>query len=124
MSKQEVLAKFEQQKTQHLIASLAIDAVGMCSYLIPALAELSDVIIAPISALAVFALYRTPMGAIANFTEEILPVTDVIPTATILWYNKYQRNKEKALRDFVDKVRQDADVERSVFDESDTRRLN
>ena len=68
-----------------LIGSLAIDAVGIASYLIPGLAELSDTAWAPISGFLIFTMYGNGPLAILGFGEEILPGTDIIPTATIAW---------------------------------------
>lgn len=106
MNTNDIKNDFESKKNKELIYSLIIDAVGMGSYLIPALAEVSDVVIAPVSALLVYAIYKTPIGAITDFVEELLPGTDIIPTASIIWYYKYQINKDKSFQSFIE-ARQD-----------------
>lgn len=96
--------EFRSQRNRHLFFSLALDAIGMGSYVIPALAEVGDMIFAPIYAAAIFAMYRQrglPSGiaAIAGFVEEILPTTDVIPSATLMWIYTYVLRKDRSLPD-------------------------
>lgn len=91
---------FNSQIKKHLTYSIGLDLLGMSSYLIPVLAEFSDVIIAPLSALAIFMIYKTPIGAVAGLVEEILPATDIIPTATLVWYYKYKMNENQAFEEF------------------------
>lgn len=100
MTEDEVLRKFNAQKNKHLIYSILIDLIGVSSYLIPGLGEISDVIIAPFSALAIYGIYKTPVGAIAGFAEEALPGTDIVPTATIIWLIKYKLNYDLTLKEF------------------------
>lgn len=100
MENNHIETAFNAQVNKHLTYSIIIDIIGMGSFLIPALAEISDIIIAPISAIAIFAIYKTPVGAIAGFVEEILPATDIIPTATIVWYYKYKMNRIQAIEEF------------------------
>lgn len=99
----QILRKFEERKKFDLIASLAIDAVGMASFALPALAEVSDVVLAPILSILIFAVHRTTFGAIAGFIEEIIPFTDIIPTATLIWLYRYVLNGDKTMRDFAGK---------------------
>ncbi len=68
---------------------ILMDLVGMISYFIPALAELSDIVWAPISALIFNKMFGGRLGMIGgvlNFIEEIVPFTDVIPSFTIAWF--------------------------------------
>lgn len=68
---------------------IALDIIGMASYIIPALGELADTVWAPISGLIFFALFGGRFGAIGgilNFLEEIIPFTDIIPSFTIAWF--------------------------------------
>ena len=79
-------------KTRDLILSLLCDAIGMMSFSIPFIGEFSDVVWAPISGLIMVWMYRGMMGKVAgvvSFLEEILPVTDIIPSFTIMWFYTY-----------------------------------
>jgi len=66
-----------------------MDLVGMATYSIPFLGEFGDIIWAPFSA---FIFYKTFGGRIGifggalSFLEELLPLTDFIPSFTIAWY--------------------------------------
>lgn len=100
---EEIVKKFEERKRSDLIASLAIDALGMATFLIPALGEVADVVIAPIVSILIYAVHRTTFGAIAGFFEEIIPFTDIIPTATLIWMYRYLLNGEKTLREYAGK---------------------
>jgi hypothetical protein len=73
--------------SRKLMASLAIDFVGNISFALPGLGEFADVFWAPISATLLSHLYSTsvPMAQYAGLVEEILPFTDIIPTATLAW---------------------------------------
>jgi hypothetical protein len=110
MKKEEILSRFEARKNRDLVLSLLIDAVGCASYLIPAMAELSDVLVAPLSAAAIYWVHKTKVGAALGFVEEILPFSDIIPTATILWIKRYQISREATLREFVAEVTHDEHV--------------
>lgn len=70
-----------------LLLCVLIDIIGTSSEAIPIVGELSDVIWAPIAALALRELFHnnTALGLL-EFTEEILPLTDVLPLATICWW--------------------------------------
>jgi hypothetical protein len=66
-----------------------MDLIGCASYAVPFLGEVIDLVWAPISALIFYFSFggRTGfLGAIFDFTEEILPGTDFIPTFTIAWF--------------------------------------
>jgi hypothetical protein len=77
----------------------------MATYIIPALGEVGDVVIAPIISALIYAVHRTTFGAIAGFLEEIIPFTDNIPTATIIWIYRYFFKKENTLRAFFEKYK-------------------
>jgi hypothetical protein len=83
-----------------LLISLGIDFIGSTSYLIPVLGELTDIVWAPFQTILIMALYDdTTSGNTGSqqlshlkylsFMEEILPFTDIIPTATIGWFQQY-----------------------------------
>ena len=71
--------------------SLAIDFVGSCSYLIPAAGEVFDLAWAPAQTVLVMAMYDKEMPYLkyVSFAEEILPFTDIIPTASLGWCREF-----------------------------------
>ena len=99
----EILNDFANRKRKDLIASLAIDVLGMATYLIPALGETADLVLAPIISILIYAVHRTTIGAIVGFLEEIIPFTDIIPSATIIWAYRYILKSESTLKDFASK---------------------
>ncbi len=90
--------KFKSEKASKLIFSLLTDAVGIVTYFYPGIGESADIAWAPISSALIFAMYRNYKGkfpaAIGGFTEEIIPLTDAIPSATIMWFYTFVMNKE------------------------------
>lgn len=98
-----VSQSFNEKKRKDLMASLAIDALGMVTYLIPALGEAADVVIAPIISVLIYAVHRTTFGAIAGFLEEIIPFTDIIPSATIIWFYRYFLKRESTFNEFMER---------------------
>eukprot|EP00929_Paragymnodinium_shiwhaense_P096644 TRINITY_DN58296_c0_g1_i1.p1 TRINITY_DN58296_c0_g1~~TRINITY_DN58296_c0_g1_i1.p1 ORF type:complete len:392 (+),score=58.28 TRINITY_DN58296_c0_g1_i1:68-1243(+) len=68
-----------------LIACLGLDFVGDASYLIPSAGELGDAAFAPLQALALKAMFEANGLAALGLVEELLPFTDVLPTATLGW---------------------------------------
>lgn len=100
-----VSQSFNEKKRKDLMKSLAIDALGMATYLIPALGEAADIVIAPIVSILIYAVHRTTFGAIAGFLEEIIPFTDIIPSATIIWVYRYFWKKEDTFNEFMEKFK-------------------
>lgn len=76
---------------QKLLWSLAIDAIGSGSYLIPFAGEAFDTAWAPLQTILIMALYDAvaPNLKYVSFLEEILPFTDVIPSATMGWLTEF-----------------------------------
>lgn len=66
-------AMLGQKRWLILAISVAVDAAGMASYLIPGLGEAEDVVSAPVSALLVKALYGSNIMASLDFFEEVSP---------------------------------------------------
>lgn len=96
--------KNEQYFLPNITLCIAMDLVGMFTYLIPAFGEFADIIWAPISAMIFYKMFggRVGMiGGVLNFLEEILPFTDIIPSFTIAWFirkNAIEKSLEKAGR--------------------------
>jgi hypothetical protein len=69
-----------------LILCICIDIVGSANEAIPLVGELVDLVYAPIAALLLRQLFAgSNIVFLLEFTEEILPFTDVLPLATICW---------------------------------------
>jgi hypothetical protein len=73
-----------------------LDGLGSASYLLPGLGEGFDVAWAPIQTILIMALYNHNNAPSAmdylkyvSMAEELLPFTDVLPTATIGWCMEY-----------------------------------
>ena len=81
---------------------IAMDLIGMFTYIIPALGEFADIIWAPISAMIFYKMFGGRIGLIGgvlNFVEEILPFTDIIPSFTIAWFvRKKQIEKQLTIK--------------------------
>jgi len=78
--------------TRDLVVSLLCDAIGMMSFSIPLLGEFSDVVWAPVSGFIMAWMYKGKAGKVAGvgtFIEELLPVTDFIPSFTLMWIYTY-----------------------------------
>jgi hypothetical protein len=81
-----------------LIFCIIMDIIGYASFAIPGLAEISDIIWAPISAFIFFKAFggwKGAFGGVFNFVEEILPFTDFIPTFTIMWVWQYFSKRQQ-----------------------------
>lgn len=81
----------KQHKTK-LIKSIALDAIGMATLAIPVVGPFLDIVWAPYAARKMSKMYPGKKGRLASmivFIEEILPLTDVIPTFTLMWLYTY-----------------------------------
>lgn len=79
-------------KNRDLVLSLLFDGIGILSYLIPVLAEFTDLIWAPIAGLLLLRMYKGTVGTVGGiivFIEELLPGLDFIPTFTLTWIYTY-----------------------------------
>ena len=86
------MTKNNRNKYTKLLLGLLFDAIGYVSFLIPGIGEFSDVLWAPVSAWLMTRMYKGREGRIAgvvSFIEEILPVLDVIPSFTLMWFYTY-----------------------------------
>ena len=79
-----------------LIGSLIVDAMGLLSYFLPIIGEASDVATAPITVAWIFEMVNdvesggSEAEVLAGFggIEELAPLIDIIPSATIAWAYK------------------------------------
>ncbi|WP_240838463.1 hypothetical protein [Acidaminobacter sp. JC074] len=102
MAKESYEIKFEKDKKSKRIYAIAIDAIGYLSYVIPGVAEVSDIIWAPVAAGLVFILYKfrpklALLGALGILVEEFVPFIDFIPTTLLLWLLIYVIDKEDTI---------------------------
>jgi hypothetical protein len=74
-----------------LAISLLVDALGSSSYLLPVVGEAVDVAWAPVQTVLIMAMYDSisPNLKYVSFFEELLPFTDVVPSATIGWLTEF-----------------------------------
>lgn len=80
-----------ENKVNKLMLGLLFDAVGMLSYIIPRVAEVVDIIWAPMLGLLLAKMYNgtvSKVGGIIAFLEEATPRLD-IPTFTSTWIYTY-----------------------------------
>ncbi|WP_341842134.1 hypothetical protein [Chitinophaga caseinilytica] len=101
----------ERKSTPSLIVCVVMDLIGLASYAVPLLGEVSDVIWAPISAVVFYRLFGGPVGLFGgafNFIEELFPGLDFIPTFTIARLVVYLSNhwaaqgKKRVVNDLKD----------------------
>lgn len=120
-AKEQILYDFEQEKQKHLIVSIIVDAIGMFTFQFSFLGEIADIIYAPIAGIAIFAMYRlrlasASLGGIFGFVEEILPRTDIIPTASVMWVYYYHLRRESTLQKFTDRRNREARIVQGLLD--------
>lgn len=89
-----------------LLVSILIDLIGDGSLVVPGLGGASDFIWAPVSALLVRLLYGSNVLAAINLVEELLPFTDVIPTATIAFLLEFFFGKAELVEEAQPQQRQ------------------
>jgi hypothetical protein len=84
-------------KKKLLKRGLLYDAIGMASSFIPVVGVILDILWAPYAAKKMSEMYDGKEGKIASvivFIEEILPVTDIIPTFTLMWLYTFVWKKD------------------------------
>ena len=85
-------------KSRKLVLSIIFDLIGFASYGIPLLAELTDIVWAPIAGFILARMYKGTVGTVGGltvFVEELLPGIDFIPTFTLTWIYTYLIKKEE-----------------------------
>ena len=88
----------QNPKFKLLRRGLIYDAVGMLTMAIPMVGPVLDILWAPYAAKKMSEMYDGTEGRIASiivFIEEILPMTDFIPTFTLMWLYTFVWKKEK-----------------------------
>ncbi len=82
----------DSKKYRDLLLSLVFDAIGSGSLLVPVLGDLTDLIWAPVSAGLMVWMYKGApgkWGGLLSFFEEIIPMTDFVPSFTLMWFYTY-----------------------------------
>lgn len=98
MADAEVIKAEKSLKNRNLILGIIFDLVGFASYGVPFLAEITDVVWAPIAGFVLSRMYKGTVGRVGGvleFLEELIPGTDFIPTFTLTWIYTYLIKKEK-----------------------------
>lgn len=88
----------EKQKYNLLRKGIFFDVVGMVTMAIPVVGPFLDILWAPFAAKQMSEMYDGNEGKIASvivFVEEILPMSDVIPTFTLMWLYTFVWKREK-----------------------------
>jgi len=67
-------------------ACVILDMLGNATYFVPGVGELGDAVFAPASAVMMKMLFERNGIAALNGCEEILPGTDIMPTASLAWF--------------------------------------
>ncbi len=100
----ELLKQYNRTKNIKLVSSIIVDLIGLLSYLIPNIGEMGDVVWAPISGYLIYVLFpKRKKMIIGGVVEEILPFTDIIPTAYLTWRQEYIKDEKITLSEFVQK---------------------
>ncbi|MFX1252275.1 MAG: hypothetical protein ACFFCZ_11765 [Promethearchaeota archaeon] len=69
----------------NLLLSIIIDLIGLGTFVLFPLSELGDILWAWVSGFLIYQMYGSRNFALFGIVEEILPISDVIPTATLTW---------------------------------------
>lgn len=91
-----------------------LDLIGSGGLGFPLLGDLLDVFTAPVSALMLHALFASNAVTVAGLTEELLPGTDGIPSATLAWVAEqrgYINNNETPVQMEEDEEEEDDEHE-------------
>ena len=78
----------KHNKYKLLRKGIIYDIIGMVTMFIPVVGPFIDMIWAPYAAMKMNKMYDGQEGKIASlivFIEEILPISDFIPTFTLMW---------------------------------------
>ena len=67
---------------------LLIDLIGNTTFFVAG-GELDDLVWAPLSAFALLRLFRSDFIAGIQFSKEILPLTDILPVASLAWLLRF-----------------------------------
>lgn len=89
----------QYSKKSLLRKGLFLDAIGMVTMAIPFIGSILDILWAPYAAKKMSEMYKGKDGKVASvivFIEEIIPMTDFIPTFTLMWLYTFVWKKEQS----------------------------
>lgn len=104
MEKEQLLKSFKRGKYWRLAASVVMDLLGMATFLVPGIAEVADLVWAPLAGIVHVLMFRSWPGAIGGavtFFEEFLPATDWVPSFTLDWILHYFIREQNTFRKFL-----------------------
>lgn len=96
----------KEAKYKLLRQGIFYDLIGMISMFIPIIGPFTDLIWAPIAAKEMRKMYKGSEGKIAAiivFLEEILPITDIIPTFTLMWLYTFVWKEQTSAKSVISK---------------------
>lgn len=100
--REKLIKKYNQIKYFKLISAIVIDLGGLATYVLPVFGEGGDFVWGPISGLLIFMLFPNRKGkVVGGIIEEMLPITDFIPTAYMAWRLDYVRDREITLAKYL-----------------------
>jgi len=98
----------QNSKYKLLRRGIVYDVIGMLSMAIPVVGPFLDILWAPYAAKKMSKMYEGKEGKIASwivFIEELLPMTDFIPTFTLMWlYTFVWKGEEQRMQPIKVKV--------------------
>ncbi|UOK41340.1 MULTISPECIES: hypothetical protein [Flavobacterium] len=98
MTDTDIVKTEKSSRNRNLILGVIFDLIGYASYGVPFLAEITDVVWAPIAGFVLSRMYKGTVGRVGGvleFVEELIPGTDFIPTFTLTWIYTYLIKKEE-----------------------------
>ena len=87
----------KNEKYKLLRKGILYDLIGISTMVIPVVGPFLDLLWAPVASKKMREMYKGPEGKVASvlvFLEEILPITDVIPTFTLMWLYTFVWKKQ------------------------------
>ena len=87
-----------ENKTKLLFIGLGMDLVGYASYAVFGVGEWFDALWAPLAAYVFYKMYpgtEGKIGSLVTFVEEALPMTDIVPTFTLMWFYTFIIKKKE-----------------------------
>lgn len=88
----------KNKKYKLLRQGILFDLIGMVTMLIPVIGPFLDILWAPLAAKKMHSMYKGTSGKVASvivFVEELIPMTDLIPTFTIMWIYTFVLSPQK-----------------------------
>jgi hypothetical protein len=113
-------SEFEALKQRRMHQAIALDAVGMSSFLLPGVGEALDIIYGPVFAITLYNLFKVrkgsaTVGAATGLIEEWSPGGDILPTATLVWLYQYRFREASTRRKFYEqRVAEQRDAEIAI----------